>query len=521
MAAETSGARTELGRCYLDYGRMILDHGVDKERGLELVRTARQILSELGMATFAQQASDIIDAAAPRTTSGPKPVVEPKLAALTASEQAVLVLAARDLQAEEIADSLLLSLDTVAGIQKAIQEKTGTAEPREALRNALEHGLLDQAPIPGSQPAAAPAADRPDAFEEGMQRMTRIILMTDIVNSVGLTEEMGDEAFRHVARALDADLRTAIKDHDGRAVEGILFGDGIMALFTSAGQAIHCAFSCRQAAQGRGVRLHLGLHAGDVLWQDGNAYGGVVNMAKRVCDSCEPDEVMVSDTVRGLARTAVDDVTFQDRGEHLLKGIGEPQRLFAAGEAGKGKAEAQTSRPSGTVTILFTDVADSTPISERMGDVAFRAVSRDLDSALRAAIRANGGSVVEGKVLGDGVMATFGSAGRAIQAALACKAAASKTQLSLHIGLHAGDVIDEGSNVYGWAVNMASRVCGASSPGEILVSETVRVLARGSSDLSFEDHGLHELKGIEEPQRLFAVELRGRRNRADAPVIER
>ena len=65
--------------------------------------------------------------------------------------------------------------------------------------------------------------------------------------------------------------------------------------------------------------------------------------------------------------------------------------------------------------------------------------------------------------------------------------------------------IDEGDNVFGWAVNLASRVCGASAPGEVLVSETVRALARGSGGLRFDDRGLHELKGIEEPQRLFAV----------------
>jgi adenylate cyclase len=78
------------------------------------------------------------------------------------------------------------------------------------------------------------------------------------------------------------------------------------------------------------------LHAGDVLWQDGNAFGGAVNMASRVCACCDPDEVMVSDTVRGLARTSVDDVTFQDRGEHLLKGIAEAQRLFAVQARGRG-----------------------------------------------------------------------------------------------------------------------------------------------------------------------------------------
>jgi class 3 adenylate cyclase len=158
-----------------------------------------------------------------------------------------------------------------------------------------------------------------------------------------------------------------------------------------------------------------------------------------------------------------------------------------------------------TATILFLDVVDSTPLAARLGDAAFRAQSRQLDSALREAILAAGGKPVEGKVLGDGVMAVFSSAASGIQAALACREAAAASGLQLHLGLHAGDVIDEGDNVYGWAVNLASRVCGAAAPDEILVSETVRALARGSVDLRFEDRGPHELKGVDEAQRLFAV----------------
>ncbi len=161
--------------------------------------------------------------------------------------------------------------------------------------------------------------------------------------------------------------------------------------------------------------------------------------------------------------------------------------------------------PSGTVTILFLDIVDSTALTEKLGDAAFRELSRDLETVLRTAIREHGGSLVEGKVLGDGVMATFASASRAIEAALACNEAAAKTELRLHLGLHAGDVIDEGDNVYGGAVNLASRVCAISEPGEVLVSETVRALARTSAGVRFEDRGVHELKGIEEPQRLFAV----------------
>jgi class 3 adenylate cyclase len=157
---------------------------------------------------------------------------------------------------------------------------------------------------------------------------------------------------------------------------------------------------------------------------------------------------------------------------------------------------------------LFTDIADSTALTERMGDSAFRAAARSLDAAMRKAMTLAGGSAVEGKVLGDGVMGVFVSASAAIEAARACAELSAKSELRLHVGLHAGDVIHEGGNVYGGAVNIASRVCGLSAPGEILVTGTVRELARTSTGVVFEDRGEFELKGIGDAVRVYAVKWR-------------
>lgn len=107
--------------------------------------------------------------------------------------------------------------------------------------------------------------------------------------------------------------------------------------------------------------------------------------------------------------------------------------------------------------------------------------------------------------MGDGVLAVFTSARQAIECALRCNGAGDSVGLQLHLGIHAGDVIREGNNVYGGAVNIAARIAGASEPGEVLVSDTVRGLARTSADVSFEGRGDRELTGIEEAQRLFAV----------------
>jgi class 3 adenylate cyclase/pimeloyl-ACP methyl ester carboxylesterase len=161
--------------------------------------------------------------------------------------------------------------------------------------------------------------------------------------------------------------------------------------------------------------------------------------------------------------------------------------------------------PSSTAVILFADVADSTKMTEALGDTRFRAKARDLDGAMRDAIRRSGGTAIEGKLLGDGVLALFPSAVQAIEAALECATAGNAGELPLHIGLHAGDVIREDANVYGGAVNIAARISDEAASGEVLVSETVRSLARTSSGVSFEDRGERELRGVGEPLRLWAV----------------
>ena|SRR6266545_3088808 len=159
--------------------------------------------------------------------------------------------------------------------------------------------------------------------------------------------------------------------------------------------------------------------------------------------------------------------------------------------------------------LTSTDIADSTALTERLGDAAFRARARDLDASLRTIIRDHSGTPIEGKLLGDGVLAIFTSARRAIEAALACGRSGDDAGLPLHLGLHAGDVIREENNVYGGAVNIASRISGLSARGEVLISDIVRGLGRTSAGVIFEDCGEQSLKGVSEPTRVWAVRSLG------------
>ena len=158
-----------------------------------------------------------------------------------------------------------------------------------------------------------------------------------------------------------------------------------------------------------------------------------------------------------------------------------------------------------TAVIVFADIAGSTRLTEQLGDRDFHERARTLDAALRAIVTARRGEPIDGKLLGDGMLAVFTAATDALSAALECAAAGDAAGLPLHLGVHAGDVIREAGNVHGGAVNVAARISARAAPGEVLVSEVVRALARTSTTVTFEDRGHPRLKGVADAPQLFRV----------------
>jgi class 3 adenylate cyclase len=187
--------------------------------------------------------------------------------------------------------------------------------------------------------------------------------------------------------------------------------------------------------------------------------------------------------------------------------LGSSELVVAALEffAEEGLEAVPTAKGEDSAIIMFADIVGSTAMTERIGDAAFRDRARTLDTSLRTVIKSAGGTPVEGKLLGDGVLASFTVARQAIEAALGCVKASREADLELHVGIHAGDIIRESGNVFGGAVNIAARVADAAGAGEVLVSDVVRSLARTSANVTFDKRGEHTLKGIEDPVRVWAV----------------
>jgi class 3 adenylate cyclase len=153
-------------------------------------------------------------------------------------------------------------------------------------------------------------------------------------------------------------------------------------------------------------------------------------------------------------------------------------------------------------TILFTDLESSTALTQRLGDEAAQEVLRGHNTTVRAALEAHGGREV--KHTGDGIMAAFPSAVRAVEAALQVQRDLAGGEVRVRMGLNAGEPIAEENDLFGTAVQLAARICDRAEPGQVLVSRVVADLCAGKK-LQFRHHSDATLKGFTEPVALYEV----------------
>ena len=164
---------------------------------------------------------------------------------------------------------------------------------------------------------------------------------------------------------------------------------------------------------------------------------------------------------------------------------------------------AQTRIPDSVLaTLLFTDIVDSTQRAAAIGDRAWRELLQHHNELVRRELARYRG--VELDTAGDGFFASFDGPGRAIACARAVVDALPSLGLEIRAGIYTGECERVGDKLAGLAVNVGARVAGRASPGEVLVTSTVKDLVAGSG-LSFEERGNHELKGLPDRWRLFAV----------------
>jgi class 3 adenylate cyclase len=155
-------------------------------------------------------------------------------------------------------------------------------------------------------------------------------------------------------------------------------------------------------------------------------------------------------------------------------------------------------------TVLFTDIQGSTERAAALGDHSWRELLEAFYTKVREVLKQYRGREIN--TLGDGFLAAFDGPARAIRCAGAIRDAVRSLNLEVRCGLHTGECEVVGNDLAGIAVHTGARVAGLAAPGEVLVSQTVRDLVAGSG-LSFEDRGIHALKGVPNEWRLFRAVL--------------
>jgi class 3 adenylate cyclase len=163
------------------------------------------------------------------------------------------------------------------------------------------------------------------AWEESPDRVLATILFTDIVGSTAKAAELGDARWRELLREHHALIRRQLARNRGREIDTA--GDGFFASFDGPARAIRCAQAIRQAVHPLGFELRTGLHTGECEEVDGKIGGIAVHIGARVAEAAEPNEVLVSGTVKDLV--AGSGLEFEERGTATLKGVPGEWRLYA------------------------------------------------------------------------------------------------------------------------------------------------------------------------------------------------
>jgi len=153
-------------------------------------------------------------------------------------------------------------------------------------------------------------------------------------------------------------------------------------------------------------------------------------------------------------------------------------------------------------SIVMTDIVDSTRLAADLGATKWRDLVAEHNRKASLAIDRHRGRLV--KTTGDGVLAQFDGAERAVRGAAAIRDAAQTLGLPIRAGIHTGELQVTSDDVRGIAVHTAARIMAAAGPGEILLSATVIEIIEGSG-MTFDDAGIHELKGLPGKRQLYRL----------------
>src|SRR5262249_34000 len=157
------------------------------------------------------------------------------------------------------------------------------------------------------------------------RRTLATLLFTDIVDSTGHAQRLGDAAWRALLEQHNLGVRREVSRCNGTEVA--CTGDGFFARFDSPAPAVEAARAGRQAMTALDLEIRAGIHTGECEVEGASLTGMAVHIASRIQASAQPGEILVSSTVKDLVVGSA--LRFIDRGERELKGVPDPWRLYA------------------------------------------------------------------------------------------------------------------------------------------------------------------------------------------------
>lgn len=214
------------------------------------------------------------------------------------------------------------------------------------------------------------------------------------------------------------------------------------------------------------------------------------------------DRLMPVSHGRWIAQHVPDAQLVELAGTDHLPFVGDAEEVLAAVEEFLIGSSATMRRHRRLLTVMFTDIDDSSTMLARMGDDAWRELVASHDRMVRDHLARFDGQEV--KHLGDGFLAVFDGPARAIRCAMGIGDAAERLGLSVRVGMHTGECELTGDDVRGITVHVGARIVELATPGQILVSNSVRDLVAGSG-IRFGEGSDVELKGIAGPRVVFPV----------------
>jgi class 3 adenylate cyclase len=220
---------------------------------------------------------------------------------------------------------VLLSKSTTALVEDALLDGLSLRDlGAYHLKNLPRPERIFQLIIP-DLPTDFPPLQSLDTPRRAPGRVLTTVLCTDIADATARLVALGDRRWLEVQAQYRALVRQELARHGGEEMN--MVGDGLLAVFDGAVAAIRCGCAIRDAIQGLGMAMKVGIHAGEVEYDDDGTVSGItVFTGFRITQIAQPGEVLVSNTVKDLV--AGSGLTFTDRGTHIFRGLPGEWRLF-------------------------------------------------------------------------------------------------------------------------------------------------------------------------------------------------